>query len=149
MITLKQDVFWNVYNYTDHLGNVRVSYVNDNGTAEIVEESNYYPFGLKHKGYNNTSNTQTNKYKYGYNGKEEQTELGLNWSDYGARNYDASLGRWMNMDPLSEKYLSLTPYNYVGNNPIIRIDPDGMDWYKDKDGGYHYNADLNKDNSTT
>ena len=90
-----------IYNYTDHLGNVRVSYkydetaVNTNNLT-IVDANNYYPFGLKHKGYG--SPNQTPNYKYKYNGKELQDELGLNWYDYGARNYDAALGRWMNVD---------------------------------------------------
>ncbi|WP_366941755.1 RHS repeat-associated core domain-containing protein [uncultured Psychroserpens sp.] len=88
----------------------------------------YYPFGLKHKGYNNTvsanSNSQASKYKY--NGKELNEELGLDWYDYGARNYDASLGRWMNIDPLAEEYLNMSPYNYAMNNPSIFVDPDGM-----------------------
>jgi RHS repeat-associated protein len=39
--------------------------------------------------------------------------------------YDVQLGRWMVVDPLSEKYTPITPYYYVGNNPITRIDPDG------------------------
>ncbi|APD07419.1 hypothetical protein UJ101_01912 [Flavobacteriaceae bacterium UJ101] len=115
-----------VYNYTDHLGNVRVSYTKgSDGAAKIVEEKNYYPFGLIHKGYNNQDNTLTDKYKYGYNGKEEQEELGLNWSDYGARNYDTSLGRWMNMDPATDLLESSTPYAYALNSPIIYLDEDG------------------------
>ena len=84
---------------------------------------NYYPFGLKHKGYNNIVNGTD--YPYGYNGKEENDELGLEWLDFGARNYDASLGRWMNIDNLSETYYALTPYNYGGNTPINTIDVDG------------------------
>ncbi|NQX85891.1 MAG: RHS repeat-associated core domain-containing protein [Flavobacteriaceae bacterium] len=91
---------------------------------EIVEENNYYPFGLKHKGYNNVINGTD--HKYGYNGKEEQDELGLNWIDYGARNYDPALGRWMNIDPVAEIAPSLTPFRYAFNNPLLFIDPDGM-----------------------
>ena len=74
------------------------------GELEIVEESNYYPFGLKHKGYNNivsaSGNATAQKYKFG--GKEYQEELGLDWYDVTARNYDPALGRWMNLDPLAE-----------------------------------------------
>ena len=67
-----------VYQYKDHLGNVRLSYSDSNGDGvvdvnEIVEESNYYPFGLKHKGYNSQVNGTENKF-FTYNGKEHQEE---------------------------------------------------------------------------
>lgn len=64
--------------------------------------------------------------KYKYNGKELQDELGLNFYDYGARNYDPALGRWMNVDPMAEKYYQISPYVYVANNPLLYIDPTGM-----------------------
>lgn len=69
-----------IYQYKDHLGNVRLSY---DKNLVIKEESNYYPFGLKQEGYNNVKSGVENKYKY--NGKEFQDELGLNIYDYGAR----------------------------------------------------------------
>lgn len=50
---------------------------------------------------------------------------GLDWYDYGARHYDAALGRWTTMDPLTEKYYDVSPYAYCHNNPVNRIDPDG------------------------
>ncbi|WHT39831.1 RHS repeat-associated core domain-containing protein [Myroides sp. mNGS23_01] len=120
-----------VYQYRDHLGNVRLSYSDANkidkiDVGEIIEETNYYPFGLAHQGYNEKNNTIAQNYKYQYNGKEKQDELGLNVYDYGARNYDAALGRWMNVDPLAEQTQSWTPYHYVHNNPMNLIDPTGM-----------------------
>ncbi|MDQ6470089.1 DUF6443 domain-containing protein [Flavobacterium sp. LHD-80] len=88
-----------VFQYKDHLGNIRLSYAKNPTTQvlEIIEENNYYPFGLKHKGYNDYVSTG---YKYKYNGKEFQDELGLGLYDYGWRNYDPAIGRWINPDPL-------------------------------------------------
>lgn len=138
-----------VFQYKDHLGNIRVSYAKNPQTQvlEIIEENNYYPFGLKHKGYPYEIDSN-NKYKY--NGKELQDELGLGVYDYGARNYDPSLGRFMNIDPLAELTRRYNPYTYALDNPVYFIDPDGMapragqsgnyyDWdekqYKNKDTG--------------
>jgi RHS repeat-associated protein len=120
----------------DHLGNVRLSYTDNNNdgviqtdgaNSEIVEESNYYPFGLKHKGYNNNISSLGNStaQKFGYNGKELSEELGLDWLDLGARNYEATLGRFMNADPLAEDYMYQSTYAMAANNPIYYIDING------------------------
>ncbi|WP_158960973.1 RHS repeat-associated core domain-containing protein [Myroides fluvii] len=81
---------------------------------------------MAHQGYNEKNNTIAQNYKYQYNAKELQDELGLNLYDYGARNYDATIGRWMNVDPLAEQFPAWNPYHYVHNNPVNLIDPTGM-----------------------
>ncbi|WP_228458607.1 RHS repeat-associated core domain-containing protein [Chryseobacterium aureum] len=147
-----------VYNFTDHLGNVRLSYsdisgdgiiqprqynastctgwfcIDDWRPGEIVESNNYYPFGLLH---NYTATTQ-NAYQYKYNGKELQ-ETGM--YDYGARFYMPDLGRWGVVDPLAEKSRKWSTYTYAYDNPIRFIDPDGRfaippDDYIDVNGRY-------------
>tara|TARA_B100000678_G_scaffold290201_1_gene302542 strand:+ start:831 stop:1733 length:903 start_codon:yes stop_codon:yes gene_type:complete len=117
------------YYYKDHLGNTRLGFSDYDGNeevdeTEITQQNNYYPFGLEHKGTDYGVATQTT-HKYLYNSKELQDELALNWLDYGARNYDASVGRWFNVDPLAEEFLDQSPYSAFNNNPILFIDPDG------------------------
>jgi RHS repeat-associated protein len=94
----------------------------------IVEESNYYPFGLKHKGYNNvvSSNGNSTAQKFGFEGVELEESLGLNLHEMDWRHYDASIGRFMVVDPMAEQRNWLTPYNFVQNNPILRVDPTGL-----------------------
>ncbi len=122
---------YEVYYYlTDHLGSVRA--VVDAG-GNVKERNDYYLFGARQlKG--DYPQLTVNREKF--NGKESQTVGGLGFLDYGARMYDAALGKWMTFDPMAEKNYALTPYQYCDNNPIIRIDPDGMldDWYASASG---------------
>lgn len=123
-----------VYQYKDHLENIRLSYsdVNPSNSSStdltILSEKNYYPFGLIHKGYNESVGANANSLAelIGFTGKEHQNEAGLNWIDVTARNYDPAIGRWMNIDPLADDMRRHSPYNYAFNNPIYFIDPDGM-----------------------
>ena len=133
-----------VYNYLDHLGNVRMSYAKDPVTnaLTILEENHYYPFGLKHTNYNTNLNAFANRtatntvvmkaiapgpidgaaplpFQYKFSGKEYQDELGLNTLDFGNRNYDPAIGRFFNIDKFANKYSFHSPYQYAANNPII------------------------------
>ncbi|WP_166919756.1 DUF6443 domain-containing protein [Flavobacterium poyangense] len=135
-----------VFQYKDHLGNIRVSYAKNpiSNVLEIIEEDNYYPFGLKHKGYNIAATSTNSASKYKYNGKELQDELGLAMYDYGARNYDQTIGRWMNIDPLAEISRRYSPYVYALNNPVNFIDPDGRKAEKAQTANIYYDWDENK-----
>ena len=118
------------YYLKDHQGNNRVV-ISQSGTVE--ETSHYYPFGGV---FASTSNVQP----YKYNGKELDTKKGLNWYDYGARHYDAVLGRFITVDALYDKHFKVSPYVYCGNEPVGRIDPDGNDWRVQT----HYNRETDK-----
>ena len=103
------------YHYYLHQGNNRVV-INQSGTVE--ETNHYYPFGGV---FASTGNVQP----YKYNGKEYDSKKGLNWYDYGARHYDAVLGRFTTNDRFAEKYYSMSPYQYGANNPVKHIDVKG------------------------
>jgi RHS repeat-associated protein len=115
------------YYLKDHQGNNRVV-INSSGT--VAETNHYYPFGSLF------ASTSVQPYKY--NGKELDTKKGLNWYDYGARHYDATLGRWLAVDPLAEKYYSTSTYGYCLNNPMKYVDPNGkvVSPYFDYDGNF-------------
>ena len=107
----------NKYHYylKDHQGNNRVV-INQSGTVE--ETNHYYQFGGV---FASAGNVQP----YKYNGKELDAKKGLNWYDYGARHYDAVLGRFTTNDRFAEKYYSMSPYQYGANSPVGNIDVNG------------------------
>ncbi len=120
----------------DSAGYVEVSLVNDSGvpayfddlqlkitTAVAIQENNYDPFGLNLVGIESSSTYDS---KFQFNGKEKLSEFGLDWLDYGARNYDPQLGRWASLDPMADKMPDMSPYSYCFNNPMRFIDPDGQ-----------------------
>ena len=109
------------YSLTDHLGNSRLTFDTYSGTANTVQQDDYLPFGYEISRGKVTSP----KNEYLYNRKELQEDLVL--EDYGARYYDPVLVRWTSVDPKAEKSRRFSVYNYVEDNPIRNIDPDGME----------------------
>ena len=116
------------YYLKDHQGNNRVVI---NSSGAVQETNHYYPFGGVFASSNNVQ-------PYKYNGKELDTKKGLNWYDYGARHYDAALGRWFVVDPLAEKYNATSVYVYCLNNPAKYVDPNGLSTWvmQNEDGTY-------------
>lgn len=117
--------------HRDHLGNIR-EVLDANGA--VCQYTNYYAFGAPFCMPGTYMGASLQPYKY--NGKELDLMHGLNTYDYGARQYYPVVPVWDRMDPLCEKYYGVSPYAYCHNNPIMRIDPDGMDDYYNEDGQY-------------
>jgi RHS repeat-associated protein len=106
--------FYYIYYTRDHLGN------NWKAGDQI---NNYYPSGMENQFI--SQNPEKQPYKFG--GKELDGMHGLNWYDFEARQLDAAIPRFTTMDPLAEKYYSVSPYAYCLNNPLRFTDPTGMD----------------------
>ena len=113
----KEGNSWIYYFYfNDHLGN-NVVVADQDGNP--VQNNSYYPFGLPMA---TASDSIQGLQSYKYNGKEFERKDGLNWMDYGARHYDVQVGRFTTVDPLAEKYYSVSPYAYCNNNPMRNVD---------------------------
>ena len=134
----------NLYQLTDHLGNVRAVISKDRrstSAAALVSRMDYYPFGMQMP--NRTVNP--NGYRYGYQGEfaenEETSETGAT-NSFELRLWDARIGRWLTTDPAGQ-YAS--PYLGMGNNPINGVDPDGakyFDWVLGSDGKYFWDENV-------
>lgn len=145
------NVYFTETHLRDHLGNTRVVFGYTNNALRIKQVNSYYPFGMNIKGLTTSGIKAESKHpanEYLYNGKMFQDELGLDWLDYGARMYDAQIGRWHVMDPLAEVSRRWSPYAYCYNNPMRFIDPDGMlvDDYFNKQGQYFGSDNAKTDN---
>ena len=108
----------------------------------LKKRDSYYPFGLSINALSSTAPlSKPNRFKL--SGNEHQTEFDWNVYDFNARTYDPILGRFMQIDPMSEKREWLNPYNYVQNNPLIRVDPEGTeDWYTNENGDFTYDENI-------
>jgi len=117
------------YYLKDHLGDNRVII---NSSGAVVEKSHYYPSGTRF--FTESTSNSLNPLPYRYSGKELEAMNGLNQMDYGARRRFSWGPIWTGVDPLAEKYYSISPYAYCHNNPINMIDPNGMGDYYTKNG---------------
>ena len=119
-----------VYQYRDHLGNVRLSYADDPsnpGQPIIMEENNYYPFGMFHEGYNNVVNGVENNYKT-FQDQEFTEDLGLNVHEFAFRTYDPAIGRFWSVDPVADSYPHNGTYNFSENRVVDGIELEGLEY---------------------
>jgi len=124
----------------DHLGNNRVV---ANASGTVIQKTHYYPFGMA---FAEGTKAEQSKQPYKYGNKELDDTHGLNIYDFEARYSDPALGNrfWM-VDPMAEKYYSISAYVYCNNNPIKFIDPTGMyydDYYSSLNGRYLGNDNM-------
>jgi RHS repeat-associated protein len=96
------------------------SWITDN-TGRPIQHLHYLPFGEDWVDQRNSSWNAP----YTFSGKEKDVETGYGY--FGARYYDSGLSIWLSVDPMSDKYPSMSPYNYCANNPVILVDPDGRE----------------------
>ncbi len=120
-----------VYQYKDHLNNVRLTYADTDGNgtiaqSEIKREQNYYPYGMEHKGYNNTIVGAKNNLKT-FQGQEFTEDLGLNTHEWKYRISDPSIGRFWQVDPLAEKYQYNSTYAFQENKMGMGIELEGLE----------------------
>ncbi len=107
------------YYLKDHLGDNRVTI---NSSGSIIEKSHYYPSGMR---FGESVASGGNVQPYRHIGKEMQSMHGLNWYDNGARMRQVDIPVWTTLDPLAEKYYSISPYAYCAGNPVNSIDMNG------------------------
>ncbi|MGH7495438.1 MAG: DNRLRE domain-containing protein, partial [bacterium] len=125
-----------VYFLKDHLGSIRAT-VLDSATAPVIGYEDYDPWGYPLAG---RTKAIPNAYLQGasknkFTGKGRDDEFGLNLDYFGARYYDHLVGRWISVDPLGAIHPEDSHYSYTGNEPINRVDPNGMDWFRNKGTG--------------
>ena len=91
------------------------------GSGQAIQHLHYLPFGEDWVDQRNSSWNAP----YTFSGKEKDVETGYGY--FGARYYDSALSIWLSVDPMSDKYPSMSPYNYCANNPVVLVDPDGRE----------------------
>ncbi|MEM9391872.1 MAG: RHS repeat-associated core domain-containing protein [Bacteroidota bacterium] len=112
--------------------------------TNVVYSSDYYPFGYQYNEYQRTASTDV---RYRFQEQEYDKRAGLNVFKY--RDQDPLTGRFLQVDPISEEREWLSPYNFVQNNPINRVDPDGaLDWVLNGDNEIYWDDNANSQATT-
>ena len=127
-LTNQQNATSTLYFYhPDHLGSS--SWITTtNGT--VKQHLHYLPWG---ETYVDQKSNRFDGVRYTFSAKEKDTETG--YSYFGARYYSSDLSIWLSVDPMSDKYPSLSPYVYCANNPVKLVDPNGCElWKPDEEG---------------
>jgi RHS repeat-associated protein len=109
------------YFVKDQVGNMRLAFTNNGGTALAFQVADYYPFGNI---FNATM--PSDKTTRLFNGMDFQTDNGLTTFDFHARMYDPQIGRSFQLDPMAGMFASKSPYSFLANNPVMFTDPTGM-----------------------
>ena len=111
------------YFITDHLGNMRVAFKDSAGVAKVTQENHTGAWGeeLPTLSYQNTPKTNN----FTYSTYEKENDFGIGVFDAHARVYDPIVPRFWQIDPLAEKFVEYSPFNFALNNPIKFADPDG------------------------
>lgn len=122
-----------IYQYKDQVGNIRLAYYRDaNNNTKIDRTANFYPFGMEFS--NSSTGSISPNYNYGFQGQEKQTDT--NWNSFKWRNYDPSIGRFFNIDPLSEKYAYQSHYNFSENRVVNSRELEGLEAQDNNDEEY-------------
>jgi hypothetical protein len=116
-----------IYQYKDHLGNVRLSYANNNNVLEITDQNDYYPFGMNFLSPNSEAYFGQGSYKNYKMQSQELQETGF--YAYKWRQYIPDVGRFFGIDKLSEKYPTWAPYVFSGNRVIDARELEGLEPY--------------------
>jgi RHS repeat-associated protein len=108
-------------------------------SSRVTQATDYYAWGNVMR---ENKSPEDVRYRYGYQGQFAEKDEETGWNHFELREYDAVIGRWLVVDPKKQYY---SPYLSMGNNPLLRVDPDGGDdWIPqvDKNGKTSYVAEA-------
>jgi RHS repeat-associated protein len=92
--------------------------------SPVIQSEDFYPFGLSFNSYSR-ENSLNNRWKF--QGQEHIDELGVNWDSFKWRNHQPEIGRFFNVDPLSEKYVYNSPYAFSENKVTGHVELEGLE----------------------